>query len=170
MLLPHLLTSKLVENSSKILSFAHRIVPKPLQNHFVLYQLNHLAKVFMEDGELDFMEGKIARVELRDLSANWYFTKVGKRLVMLDQETEHTDVEFSGTLNAMVLMASQQVDPDTLFFNRDLKITGDTELGLEIKNLIDQFDLNLLDKPFRKVLDVWSTELLGSDWRQVHVQ
>ncbi len=116
MLLPHLITSKLVGNSGKILSLAHRIVPKPLQNHFVLYQLNHLAQEFMEDGELDFMEGKIARIELRDLSADWYFTKVGKSIVMLDNEIDNADVMFSATVNSMVLMASQQVDPDTLLF------------------------------------------------------
>jgi predicted lipid carrier protein YhbT len=71
-----------------------------------------------------------------------------------------TDVVFSASVDALVLMASQKVDPDTLLFNRKLKITGDTELGLEIKNLFNQFDLELLDKPFRKVLDAWSDELI----------
>ncbi len=170
MLLPHLITSKLVENSGPILSLAHRLVPKTLQKQFVLYQLNQLAKGFMAEGELEFMEGKIAQVELRDLCANWFFTKEGERIVMLDEPLEKTDVTFSATVNAMVLMASQKVDPDTLFFNRDLKITGDTELGLEIKNLIDQFDLNLLDKPFRKILDVWSKKLLDNNWRANHAQ
>ena len=28
-------------------------------------------------------------------------------------------------------------DPDTLFFNRDLSIEGDTELGLVVKNMLD---------------------------------
>ncbi len=165
MLLPYLLTSKMVENSGKILSLAHRYVPTTIQNKFVLYQLNSLVKTFMEDGELDFMEGKCAHIQLRDLPANWYFTKAGSNIVMLDEPKEKEDVSFSGTVDAMVLMASQKVDPDTLFFNRELKISGDTELGLEIKNLIDQFDLNLLDKPFRKILDAWSNHLLSHEGR-----
>lgn len=71
-----------------------------------------------------------------------------------------TDVVFSASVDALVLMQSQKIDPDTLLFNRKLKITGDTERGLEIKNMFDQFDLELLDKPFRKVLDAWSDELI----------
>ncbi len=127
-----------------------------------------MAKEFLADGELGFLEGRVALVQLTDLSAHWYFTKIGSRIVMLDGQSESVDVTFSATVNAMVLMASQQVDPDTLFFNRDLNISGDTELGLEIKNLLDRFDLDLLDKPFRKVLDIWSNQLLDNNGRSSH--
>ena len=120
----------------------------------------------MDDGEIDFLDEKIAEVEIRDIEAKWYFTKIGQQLVMLDLEKAQSispvpDVIFSASVDALVLMASQKIDPDTLFFNRKLRITGDTELGLEIKNLFDQFDLELLDKPFRKVLDIWSDELIA---------
>ena len=37
-----------------------------------------------------------------------------------------------------VAMICQQVDPDTLFFRRRLQLLGDTELGLECKNLLDR--------------------------------
>ncbi len=168
MLLPHLLTSKLVQNSSKLLRVAKIVMPEKLQNLFVLHQLNRLAKAFIADGELDFLEGRVALVKLTDLSAQWYFSKCGSRIVMLDRQPDSVDVTFSATVNAMVLMASQQVDPDTLFFNRDLSISGDTELGLEIKNLLDRFDLDLLDKPFRKILDIWSKQLLDNNWRSSH--
>ncbi len=169
MLLPNSVTSKLVQNSKGLLKVAHKMVPTKIQNLFVSHQLNHLAKQFMDDGELEFMNGKVVLVELRDLSANWYFSKQGTRLEMLDHIPEHTDVTFSATVDSMVLMASQKVDPDTLFFNRELKITGDTELGLEIKNLIDCFDLSLLDKPFKAVLEVWSDTLLKNSGREQHV-
>jgi len=168
MLLPHLLTSKLVQNSSKLLRVAKKVMPEKLQNLFVLHQLNRLAKGFLADGELDFLEGRVALVQLTDLSAHWYFTKASSHIVMLDRRPDAVDVTFSATVNAMVLMASQQVDPDTLFFNRDLSISGDTELGLEIKNLLDRFDLDLLDKPFRKILDIWSNQLLDNNGRSSH--
>ncbi len=169
MLLPNIVTSKLVQNSKGLLKVAHRMVPSRVQNLFVSHQLNHLSKQFMDDGELEFMNDKVVLIELRDLSANWYFIKNGTRLEMLNHIPEHADVTFSATVDSMVLMASQKVDPDTLFFNRELKITGDTELGLEIKNLIDCFDLSLLDKPFRAVLDVWSNTLLENTRREQHV-
>ncbi len=156
---------KVVENSGSLLSIAHKIMPTKVENYFVLHQVKRLSQPFMDDGEIDFLDNKVAEVEIRDLEAKWYFTKIGQQLVMLNKDetlsiSPEPDVVFSASVDALVLMASQKVDPDTLFFNRKLKITGDTELGLEIKNLFDQFDLDLLDKPFRKILDTWSDELL----------
>lgn len=156
---------KLVKNSASLLSIAHKIMPTKVENYFVLHQVKRLSQPFMDEGEIDFLDNKVVMVELTDLKAHWYFTKFGKQLMMLEKEkalsmVSEPDVVFSASVGALVLMASQKVDPDTLFFNRRLKITGDTELGLEIKNLFDQFDLELLDKPFRKVLDTWSDELI----------
>lgn len=156
---------KAVENSAKLLSIAHKIMPTKMENYFVLHQVKRLSQPFMDDGEIDFLDRKVAEVEIRDIEAKWYFTKIGQELVMLDLKkaqaiSPEPDVVFSASVDALVLMASQKVDPDTLFFNRKLRITGDTELGLEIKNLFDQFDLELLDKSFRKVLDGWSEELI----------
>ena len=156
---------KAVENSAKLLSIAHKIMPTKMENYFVLHQVKRLSQPFMDDGEIDFLDRKFAEVEIRDIEAKWYFTKIGQELVMLDLKkaqaiSPEPDVVFSASVDALVLMASQKVDPDTLFFNRKLRITGDTELGLEIKNLFDQFDLELLDKSFRKVLDGWSEELI----------
>jgi predicted lipid carrier protein YhbT len=160
-------TQKAVENSAKLLSIAHRIMPSKVENYFVLHQVKRLSQPFMDDGEIDFLDGKVAEVEIRDIAEKWYFTKIGQELVMLDKAKAETissepDVVFSASVDALILMASQKVDPDTLFFNRKLRITGDTELGLEIKNLFDQFDLELLDKPFRKVLDAWSDKLISA--------
>lgn len=160
-------TQKAVENSAKLLSLAHKIMPTKLENYFVLHQVKRLSQPFMDESEIDFLDGKVAEVEIRDIEAKWYFTKIDQQLVMLDLKkaqaiSPEPDVVFSASVDALVLMASQKVDPDTLFFNRKLRITGDTELGLEIKNLFDQFDLELLDKPFRKVLDTWSDELIAA--------
>lgn len=157
---------KLVENSSSLLSIAHRIMPTKLENHFVLHQVKRLSQPFMDEGEIDFLDNKIVLVEISQLSAQWYFTKIGSQLTMLEEAEAFSisakpDVIFNGTVDALVLMASQKVDPDTLFFNRKLNITGDTELGLEIKNLFDQFDLEVLDKPFKRILHIWSDELIA---------
>ena len=37
-------------------------------------------------------------------------------------------------------MILREEDPDTLFFNRELQIEGDTALGLTTKNLLDCVD------------------------------
>ena len=45
------------------------------------------------------------------------------------------------TWPVLLQLATQQVDPDTLFFRRKLLVTGDTELGLQLKNLLDTIEL-----------------------------
>lgn len=53
-----------------------------------------------------------------------------------------TDVDLCLSANTadFMKMLLRQEDPDTLFFNRRLKIEGDTELGLIVKNLLDSID------------------------------
>ena len=46
------------------------------------------------------------------------------------------DLAFRADLSAFLQLAVRQEDPDTLFFNRQLSIEGDTELGLIVKNML----------------------------------
>jgi O2-independent ubiquinone biosynthesis accessory factor UbiT len=45
------------------------------------------------------------------------------------------------TATDLLLLASRREDADTLFFQRRLVITGDTELGLTAPNLLNQLAL-----------------------------
>ncbi len=179
----HLLKSVLVKKAKPALSLVHKVVPVTLQNKLVLQGMKQLTKEFLHNGEMDFMAGKVARLHIKDMNISYFFTlqdaaheaREGslhipdKKLVILPADNPNSslkpsepDVTFSATLDAFVLLASQKVDPDTLFFNRSLQISGDTELGLEIKNLIDQFDIQLLHKPVGQILNVWSQQLMES--------
>lgn len=166
MLPPTRITTLLVKQANPLLSLAHQLIPHRLEHYAVLMILNRLAHDFLINGELNFLENKIARVSITDIDIDWCFTlsdhesDKDKKLKILESNPGEVDVVFSGTLSAMILMASQKMDPDTLFFNRQLTISGDTELGLEIKNLIDQFDIGLLNRPMKQVLDIWSNTLL----------
>lgn len=50
------------------------------------------------------------------------------------------EVTFTATARDFSRLALRQEDPDTLFFNRQLLIEGDTDLGLTLKNLLDAVD------------------------------
>ncbi len=50
------------------------------------------------------------------------------------------DLVFRANLSAFLQLVARQEDPDTLFFNRELSIEGDTELGLVVKNMLDAVD------------------------------
>src|SRR3546814_2476010 len=43
-----------------------------------------------------------------------------------------------GTATDLLLLAARLEDADTLFFQRRLVLTGDTELGLTVRNLLDR--------------------------------
>lgn len=73
-----------------------------------------------------------AASEARFTCRNGLFLPVWQRLP--------ADVCFRGELHAYLKLLTRQEDPDTLFFNRQLAIEGDTELGLAIKNLLDAID------------------------------
>ena len=56
------------------------------------------------------------------------------------------DLAFGANLSAFLQLALRQEDPDTLFFNRELSIEGDTELGLVVKNMLDAIEWPQLPK------------------------
>lgn len=56
---------------------------------------------------------------------------------------------FSANSAELVLVAAAKEDPDTLFFQRKLSIQGDTELGLEVKNLLLSIEFASMPAPIR---------------------
>jgi len=50
---------------------------------------------------------------------------------------EKMDLELGATLADFACLARGTVDADTLFFQRRLRISGDTDLGLIVKNWLD---------------------------------
>ena len=54
------------------------------------------------------------------------------------------DVTFTATAQDFARLALRLEDPDTLFFNRRLLIEGDTDLGLTVKNMLDNLELDVL--------------------------
>ncbi|NLS12714.1 SCP2 domain-containing protein [Vibrio sp. SM6] len=143
---------QLVQNAASILRSPVQLLPHRLQKRALLEGLQLVFKEALEDGDFEFLEDKWLKVEIKDLNLCWYISYQNEQLVVAD-EPQSEDVSFSGTLNDMVLIAGRKEDPDTLFFQRRLQIEGDTELGLEIKNLMDSVDLTQLPKPMQVALN-----------------
>ena len=53
----------------------------------------------------------------------------------------------------LLLLASRLEDADTLFFHRRLELTGDVELGLAVRNLLDQLPWDSLPLGLRIALN-----------------
>ena len=59
------------------------------------------------------------------------------------------DLTIKAALPAFLALALRREDPDTLFFKRRLVMTGDTDLGLVVKNALDAIDWSRLPWPLR---------------------
>lgn len=141
------LRSRCVRHGPQLLRFPLRFTPfavkKPLLQALLRWQFQQA----LEEGELDFLEGRWLGIEVSDLELCWSVTLQQGKLQVA--ERAEADVWFRGNANDLVLIAARRQDPDTLFFQRRLLIEGDTELGLEVKNLMDAIDLESMPRPLR---------------------
>jgi len=133
-------------HAPSILKVPLAIVPSFLQRSGVDYALKHLFKEAIADGDVDFLQGRYLQVLINDLGLCWFVTLDNNYFRVLDklEHGRHADVTFSANGDDLLLVADRKEDPDTLFFQRRLMIEGDTELGLQVKNLIDSVELDQL--------------------------
>jgi len=104
---------------------------------FVLERV--LNVVFAEplaEGEIDFLEGHYVNVSFDDAGIEFALSLRAGRL-LAQHAVPDPELRIGGNLMAFVLLASRTEDPDTLFFRRELSTTGDTDLGLYLKNFLD---------------------------------
>ncbi|WP_440873978.1 ubiquinone anaerobic biosynthesis accessory factor UbiT [Thalassotalea sp. PLHSN55] len=129
----------------KVLKPTFKLVPFTVQKKVLIPALHSVFKEAMEDGDFEFLQDKWLRIHITDLDINWWLSFADDSLVMASPaQMVKEDVCFSASGDDLVLIAGRKQDPDTLFFQRRLKIEGDTELGLEVKNLIDAIDIEQL--------------------------
>lgn len=92
---------------------------------------------FLPADSLDMVEGKVVLIDVTDTGGQALFTWRDGLFRPLFKQTQAPDLIFRAKLSAYLQLLARQEDPDTLFFNRQLTIEGDTELGLTVKNLLD---------------------------------
>ena len=96
-------------------------------------------KLLPEDA-LVSLEDRLFRVTILDTGGEATFTYRQGLFRPVLQSERAADLAFSANLSAYLQLLARQEDPDTLFFNRELNIEGDTELGLLVKNMLDAVD------------------------------
>ncbi len=137
-----------VPKPTQLLSIPIKLIPGALHSHGLAFILNKILADALDQGELDFLDGRIARITVSDLGLDYRLTLRHGRLTAAESHRQ-PDVRFGGLLKEFMLLALNKEDPDTLFFQRRLQLEGDTELGLEIKNFLYTLDENTLPKPMR---------------------
>lgn len=125
---------------------------QPFGQDLLLAVLNRTLTRQLSEGEFEFLIGRVLTVSITDLEIRWSFTAnaTGDRIV---KATGPADATVRADSAALLLVAARRVDPDTLFFQRRLMVAGDTELGLQAKNLLDTLELDDVPPPFGRLLN-----------------
>ena len=139
------------------LTFPLGLIPGQVHNRLLVLMLNQVFAPELRDGELDFLEHKVMGVEVTDTPLRFHLTLSGGRLQAASGRK--ADLSISGSVYDFLLLATRREDADTLFFNRRLKLGGNTELGLYVKNFLDGLELEDRLGPLLKLLNL-STDLL----------
>ena len=90
---------------------------------------------------LDQLEGRTFLIVVTDAGSRAAFTCAHGRFKPLFNFRGTPDLTCTATLSVFLRLLAREEDPDTLFFNRELSIEGDTELGLIVKNMLDAVEL-----------------------------
>jgi len=110
---------------------------------------NHLLKGQLLASRLTEIDAKSLCIRILDADCEFHFRISGAQLHAM--HSGRADVTISGNSLDFWQLATLQEDADTLFFNRSLKIEGETETGVHIKNLLDALEFDW-DKHFDTVL------------------
>ena len=135
--------AKLVGHIEPLLFSALKATPFRPQKFVLERLLKQLLLEPIADGDLEFLSRKTLKICVADVGIGWRLGYPNGQL-MIQPSNGPADATITGNARAFVLLASRQEDPDTLFFRRELNIEGDTELGLEVKNLLDSIELDVL--------------------------
>jgi predicted lipid carrier protein YhbT len=149
------LRARMVRQGPSLLSVPLKFTPFALKRQVLQQVLCWQFQEALSEGELDFLTGRWLKIDITDLGLQWLMTVDNGRL-RVSQQGE-ADVSFSGDANDLILVAARREDPDTLFFKRRLRIEGDTELGLNVKNLMDSIELDSMPALLRQGLERLAT-------------
>ncbi len=122
----------------RLLTLPMGLIPPRLNSSVLAQILNRVFAPELKDGELDFLDGKVMRIAVDDARLTFRLTLVDGRI---RAAKTGEDLTIEGNVYEFLLLATRREDPDTLFFNRRLRLGGSTELGLYVKNFLDSLEL-----------------------------
>ena len=115
------------------------LLPRPITQQGFVLLCNQFFSAALAADELDFLDRRVLCIALDDAGIALSLSLADKRLRSINAE-QPADVTIRGTTYDLMLMMSQREDADTLFFQRRLRLEGDTELGLHLKNFLDAWE------------------------------
>ena len=136
---------------ARLLSRPVQLIPFTVQAAVMTRLVQQVCQEAIDDGDLDFLQGRCLQVHIDDLKLQWSFGFAQRHISLIRYQA--ADVTISGNLQEFLLLASRREDPDTLFFQRRLMIEGDTDLAHGVKNMLDAIELEQLPFLIRQGLE-----------------
>jgi len=134
-------------------------------NHLVVEKL--VNTVFAEqllEGDFEFLTDRVLQVEIIDagLFVGLSFQQ-GRLICNHFNRLARVPVDATLSIDSLsaIQLIQQEVDPDTLFFQRKLKINGDTELAHQAKNTIDTLNPELIPRFMLRIIDAYRNRVLA---------
>ncbi len=143
----------------RLMALPLALIPPVAHSTVLVSALNRIFARELADGELDFLQGHVMLIRVSDARISYYITLENGRLRSAAGDATH-DLSIEGSIYDFLLLATRREDPDTLFFNRRLRLGGNTELGLFVKNFLDSLELEDRLGPFLKLLE-GATTVIG---------
>lgn len=96
--------------------------------------LNLAVEYCLARSSLDAMKGRTLRLRVIDAGLDLALAYDGRRF---SPSSAPADLTLTARACDFLALATREEDADTLFFQRRLLMTGDTELGVLVKNTLD---------------------------------
>ena len=124
-----------------------QLLPEAPPAHALAFALNAgICFGLVSRGALEPLLGKTVSLEASDLGTRVRVAYEGS-FFRACAGSAPADLTIRSTASGFLALALRREDPDTLFFTRRLVMTGDTDLGLVVKNLLDAIDWSRLPLP-----------------------
>jgi predicted lipid carrier protein YhbT len=136
-------TTKTAPELPAFLQLPLRILPQALKTLPLQRFLNTVFAAQLADDELEFLEERRITVAVSDAQLEFSLTVLAKQLIV-GPALPDPELRIQSTIYSLMQLATGAEDSDTLFFRRQLKMTGDTELGLFIKNFLEGISIDTL--------------------------
>ena len=125
-------------------------IPLPIKAKAITGAMNAMFVKLLEAGELEFLAERVMNVIVSDAELR-FSVRLDQNKLRAGVEASDADLTIEGTVYTFLLLATRKEDADTLFFRRQLKTSGDTELGLYVKNFLDGLEPETL--PYHRTID-----------------
>lgn len=121
-----------------------KLVPQPLTAVALGITLNLFFQRYPElKNRLAELAGKIFQFDVEDLQQSFYMeVEDGGEVRIHTYSDSIPHVTMSGSSQAFISLLFNTKDPDSLFFSRELKLSGETDTGLHFKNILDNVEID----------------------------